>query len=425
VGRIRMAINVNNDSNATLRLAGSEVNSGEFTPGLHPPAVIGPGQRLMFKGEGDLLLAPTSGTEGRVRYAIDGGGELYIHWNSPLVESSYDNTFHVFAPAGWEVSHWGGQGHEAVLDVRLRRTARRNVPRFDAASRGFRFSNSWDSTLPVMGVGYLWNRLFESLPSPLRELGIEKVLDEDAIPLTRASAGLCGGMVYAVMDYYNAHLLPPDNKQSPTSRDDPLFRYIRDRLFDSFDITGGGHRYLAYSSPHYPNGDEGVIQVTGLARGRAWVTYREEWPLVQADIDAGRLAPLALIQTTDLDIGSNHQVLAYGYQRDGQWVTLYIYDPNKVDRSGTPTEIALKFSVTSTEGEVHIERTPSSANDKRIWCFFRTNGYAPKMPVAGRQLSSVLEAIRANSNGPPPYSLRSQLQRSRTGPSVRNWMRAI
>jgi hypothetical protein len=108
------------------------------------PEVLGSGQRRIPRRRQGT-------TEGRVRYDIGGGGELFIHWNSPLIESSFDNTFHIFAPPGWEVSHWGGQGHEAELEIRLRRTQRRNVPRFNAAGRGFRFdNNNWDPGLPVI-----------------------------------------------------------------------------------------------------------------------------------------------------------------------------------------------------------------------------------------------------------------------------------
>jgi hypothetical protein len=92
------------------------------------------------------------------------------------------------------------------------------------------------------------------------------------------------------------------------------------------------------------HGDEGVFQVAGLTRGRSWITYREEWPKIQDDIDAGRPSPLGLIQTDDLDIGSNHQVLAYGYEKSGQKVKLYVYDPNEVDpRTNTPSEILYEF----------------------------------------------------------------------------------
>jgi hypothetical protein len=35
------------------------------------------------------------------------------------------------------------------------------------------------------------------------------------------------------------------------------------------------------------------------------------------------------------DFSNNHQVLAYGYQRSGQNVTLYIYDPNHGQKETT------------------------------------------------------------------------------------------
>ena len=199
-------------------------------------------------------------------------------------------------------------------------------------------------------------------------------------------------MVYAVMDYYAHHLLPPEQGTSPSSADDPLFQYIRDRLWDSFDVTGQGHRFLGYSSPHYPNGDEGVIQMVGLSKGRSWITYREAFPQIQADIDAGRLSALGLIQTDNLDIGSNHQVLAYAYEKSGQDVTLFIYDPNEGKK-----EIWFKFNITATDGEVEVRTNRRRENDKRIWCLFRMDGYSPRVPPNGRRINSVREAIRAST----------------------------
>jgi hypothetical protein len=424
MSRIRMHILIANESDATLVFRRDEIVHGSYTPALSPPPSIGPGQRPMFQGEGDLTLVATTGTEGRVWYEVIGpegsAGELYIHWNSPLVESQYGNTFHVFGPPNWEVTHSGGQGHDAELQVRVRRTSRRSVPNFHARGRGFKFTNSWDADLPVVSLGLLWNKLFESAPGPLGELGIDKVIDDNFAPITHADAGLCGGMVYAVMDYYAARLLPSSQTTAPNSRNDPLFVFIRDRLWDSFDVTGGGHRFLGYSSPHYPNGDEGVIQAVGLTRGRSWITYREEWPKVQQDIDQGRLSPLGLIQTDSLDIGKNHQVLAYGYEKSGQQVTLYIYDPNEL------REITFRFDVTATDGEVHIERTGGDPRNtaRRIFCFFRIDGYTPKVPPNGRRINLVREALQCVM--PPPYSLRRALQSTphATG-SVTRWLQAI
>jgi hypothetical protein len=427
MSRIRMKVFIRNESDAPLMFAGGQLVSGDYTPGWTPPAAIPPGERKGFQGEGNIapFEVPITGTEGRVRYNVaGGGGQLYIHWNSPLIESQYGNTFHVWAPPNWEVSYWGGQGHSATLEIRFRRTAYRSVRAFHPRGRGFAFTNRWSGKLPVISIGYLWNRLFESLPGPLADLGIDKLADEDWLPITRANAGLCGGMVYAVMDYYNHHLLPPDLSTPPTSADDQLFHYIRDRLWDSFDVGGGGHRFLGYSSPHYPNGDEGVFQnVLGLTRGRSWITYREAWPAIQDDIDAGRLSPIALIHTDTLDIGANHQVLAYAYERSGQEVTLYIYDPNEGQR-----QIALTFNVTDTAGAVHVDRHGGKPkNDHRIFCFFRINGYVQKMPPLGRRIQSLRTAIRATSRQPGPLRLGHAM--AETGAeaevSALTWLRSL
>jgi hypothetical protein len=217
------------------------------------------------------------------------------------------------------------------------------------------------------------------------------------------------------MDYYAHHLIPPSQITSPTSRNDALFQYVRDRLWDSFDVGGDGHRWLGYSSPHYPNGDEGVIQAAGLARGRSWVTYREAFPKIQADIDAGRLSPVGLIQTTALDVGSNHTVLAYAYEKSGQDVTLFIYDPNYAQQ-----EVTFRFNITETTGEVHINR---SHGEKRIWCLFRINGYSPKAPPNGRRISSFKEALWASTT--PPYSVRSAVKGNNSAGSVRTWMQSL
>ena len=389
MSRIRMYVYIRNESDAILTFSRDEILSGEYTPDWGPPAVINPGERKGLQGEGDLVVFPTSGTEGKVWYNIvgDGGGELYIHWNSPLIESPYNNTFHIWAPPGWEVTHEGGQGHHATLEIRLRRTAKRSVPNFDPSINGFAFGNSWSGSLPVISVGFLWNRLFDSAPGPLGDLGIDRVVDENWLPITQADAGMCGGMVYTVMDYFHHQLLPPTIQSSPSSAGDPLFQYIRDRLWDSFDVGGQGHRFLGYSSPHYPNGDEGVIQVLGLSRGRSWVTYREAFPQIQADIDAGRLSPVGLIRTDNLDIGKNHTVLAYAYEKSGQDATLYLYDPN-----ASQIEVKLTFNITQTDGEVHINRFENNVlkNESRIFCFFRIDGYAPRMPLAGRNPADIL-----------------------------------
>lgn len=387
MSRIRMAVEIHNDSPVPLVWATDELESGDWTDPWYPSRAspIAPGATAEWRAEGDLFIEPTSGTEGRVRYNIDGdpARQLYVHFNSPLIESQYGNTFHVWAPPGFEVAHSGGQGHHGRLVVRLRQTARRQVAGFTPSVNGFQFSNRWNAGLPAMAVGFLWNRLLDELGGEAADvLDIARV-DDGWLPITQARAGMCGGMTFGAMDYFAAGKLPPATTTSPDSESDPLFQFIRDRLLDSFDITGSGHRWLGYSSPLYPNGDEGVVQVAGLARGRSWVTYRDEWPRIRDDIDAGRLSPLGLIQTDSLDIGENHQVLAYAYEQSGQEVKLWVYDNNYPRQD----DLHLKFDITDTTGEVHVQRLGSyRADEPRIWCIFRTNGYNPHTPPDGRPL---------------------------------------
>ena len=161
----------------------------------------------------------------------------------------------------------------------------------------------------------------EKLPGHFASLDIGK-LPDDWLPITTAKSGLCGGMVYTVMDYYNAHLQPPgvaapSMGSAPTSRDDPLFQHIRERLLASFDILGGGWRFLAYSSPLYPNGDEGVGQFVGLFLGRSWISYREQWPRIQDDLDAGRLSPSASSRPTASMLATTTRCLPTAIARVG------------------------------------------------------------------------------------------------------------
>ncbi|MEV8553830.1 hypothetical protein AB0L04_28970 [Streptomyces glaucescens] len=382
-----MAVEIHNDSPLPLVWARDELDSGGWTAPWYPSRAspISPGVTAEWRAEGDLTVVPTTGTEGRVWYNVGGdpGRQLYVHFNSPLIEPKYGNTFHVWAPPGFQVAYSGGQGHEGRLVIRFRESARRQVPGFTPSVNGFQFSNRWKSGLPAMTVGFLWNRLLDELGEAAASVLAIARVDDGWLPFTQASAGMCGGMTFGAMDYFAAGKLPPADTTAPDSEAHPLFQFIRGRLLDSFDITGSGHRWLGYSSPHYPNGDEGVIQVTGLARGRAWVTYRDEWPRIRDDIDAGRLSPIGLIQTDSLDIGRNHQVLAYAYQQSGQVVQLWVYDNNYPRQDN----LHLQFDITDTAGEVHVQRLgPYRVGEPRIFCIFRTDGYTPRTPPDGRPL---------------------------------------
>jgi hypothetical protein len=142
-----------------------------------------------------------------------------------------------------------------------------------------------------------------------------------------ASNGVCGGMVFTVLDLRTfGRPAFPDTEPPPA--DSPLFHYIVRRLIDSWDLPNGVLKYLAWmnTSDH----DQSLLSIT--RRGVWRRTLVDEWPAVRAALDAGRLCPLGLVTVESRnpgDLGANHQVLAYGYDLDDDsMLTLRVYDPN-------------------------------------------------------------------------------------------------
>jgi hypothetical protein len=193
------------------------------------------------------------------------------------------------------------------------------VARFSPSASGFRFANSFPHV-------------------PVRRIGIPGVV---SVPIGDASNGLCGGMVFAVRDYFEAGRTPPSDATAPG--DGPLFGYLVDRLFDSFDLPLGPARYLQLMSPLLPDGETFWTRLGFGPHGRSWQMVRDEWPKVRADIDAGHPSPIGLVTVRSadpFDLKRDHQVLVGGYDLDGDWVTLHLYDPNQPGRD----DIALRFS---------------------------------------------------------------------------------
>jgi hypothetical protein len=412
-----MRVVVSNESGATLRLTHA-ATSGDWTAGGWTPAAFPetrPGGALQWQAEGDSALGVAlSGVEVRAWYDVvapDGtkDGEFYIFANSPWVESQYGNTFHVHAPAGYYASYVDAEGQKrdnrAELHITFRSTSRVAVPGFTPSVNGFGFSNSWSDELPVVTLGWLWNRMREAiLRDNSRELGLGGELvdtlgigevPEDWIPITHADSGLCGGMTFAAIDYFRAGRLPDlpaiddtGTFVSPDSESDPLFRHVRDRLLDSFDVIGCGPRWVSYTSPVYPDDDEGALQTLGIMKGKAWVTYREEWPRIRRELDEGRLAPLGLVQSDEFDIGANHQVLAYAYEQSAQTVKLWVYDPNVPGQAAAPAladDLHYEFDTTDTAHRIAVTRHNGRASDaaKPIFAILWMDAYVPKLPPGG------------------------------------------
>jgi hypothetical protein len=216
---------------------------------------------------------------------------------------------------------------------------------------GFAFTNAWPSEPAVV------------VETPF-----------GSITIGNADAGLCGGMVFAALDYWHAGILPPTARPAPG---EPLYRFIVQRLIDSWQLPAGVAEYYQWMC--LPDGDTGFDlfgrQVV-LDCGLAWRTIQEQWPRITADLDNGAPVPLSVVTVASANpanLGVNHQVLAYRYSAAVSEVTVGVYDPN----SGQNDGIFIRFD----------PRTPSEpttfANNlniaRPVRGFFRT-AYAPTPP---------------------------------------------
>jgi hypothetical protein len=200
-------------------------------------------------------------------------------------------------------------------------TASNQVAGFTPSANGFHFINSWPSEPDIV----------VSVPA-IGNVGIGD-----------ASNGLCGGMVFAVRDFFEANLpVVPDT--SPPAAQSPLFNYIVGRLFDSFNIPGGVLEYYSWMTT--PDHDTGVW--LAIRHGVAWMTIEREWPVIQATIDSGHPCPLGLVTIYSTDptlLGHNHQVMAYAYELDDAGnLAIKVYDPNTSPASADQVQMSLNIS---------------------------------------------------------------------------------
>jgi hypothetical protein len=226
------------------------------------------------------------------------------------------------------------------------------VPGFKPSTWGFRFVNSFPHV-------------------PLRPIGIPGVI---SLGIGDASNGLCGGMVFAVRDYFEAGR-PPARASTAPPTEGPLFDYLVERLFGSFDLPLGPLRYLALMNPLLPDGESLLSRLGLVPHGRVWQTARKEWPRVRTDIDAGHPCPLGLVRVKSVDpfeLKENHQVLAYGYDLAGSAFTLHLYDPNLPDRD----DVTLSMNLATYNRGTAISTFPPGAS---VFAFFRT-AYAQADP---------------------------------------------
>lgn len=228
-------------------------------------------------------------------------------------------------------------------------------PRFIPSVDGFAFDNSWPPG-PAL-----------TLPAPLPGVGIGN-----------AARGLCGGMVFAALDYWHADRRPPSGRPAAGT---PLYRFIVRRLIESWRIPAGVAAYYRWMM--WPDGDRAVLlhgRRVGTQRGLAPRTIADEWPRIRARLDAGQPVPLGVVTVAGpnpLLLGHNHQVLACAYRQHGSVVTMQVYDPN----SGQRDDVFIRFDAARAAA-----RATEFAHNVNIgWPvrgFFGTR-YSPARPPPG------------------------------------------
>lgn len=198
---------------------------------------------------------------------------------------------------------------------------------FDPLVHGFRFNNAFPPHPHIQ------------LPTPFGRIRIGD-----------AKNGLCGGMVFAALDYFHAGQPVPETRKPPSG--DILFDYIVKRLYDSFNLPFGIGGYIELMQPGLPDYAAGFNALSS----RAWRTARQEWPIIKTLLDAGQPCPLGLVRVKSTDLrklGENHQVMTYGYDVKDDQLTLFIYDPNyqdndkiriMLDLSGPEEPTTMKYS---------------------------------------------------------------------------------
>jgi hypothetical protein len=165
------------------------------------------------------------------------------------------------------------------------------------------------------------------------------------IRLGSAAGGLCGGMVFAALDYWNAGMAPPTTRPAPRT---PVYEFIVRRLLDSWRSPGGVARYYEWMG--LPDGDGTGLQLFGrpilTRRGLASRTIAGEWPRIKLDLDRGVPVALGLVTISSRqprDLAQNHQILTYGYRMSGTRTTMLVYDPNR----GRRDDVTIAFDASA------------------------------------------------------------------------------
>jgi hypothetical protein len=303
------------------------------------------GTAVEWKSEG-------GSTKGSVVFSIgEDQGTLTVFWRS-----DGGGTFDYELSEGWELVGPVTEDDDCVIDLHFSPTTPCMIEGFAPSTHAFHFPNEFPEGQAVRTL----------------DLGITE------IPIGEASNGLCGGMTFAVRDYFEAGIAIPETPDAPAGEEDPLFTYLVDRLFASFDLPHLPATLMTLMNPAYPDHDGGLLSKLG-ADGRSRVMARKEFTKIREALDGGRLCPITLVKAKSVnpsDMGSCHQILIYGYQVDGTQLTLWAYDPNNPDND----ELGIVLDVGRTDKDITVGATLEDLYP--IYCFVVNNYQAATPPEA-------------------------------------------
>jgi hypothetical protein len=222
---------------------------------------------------------------------------------------------------------------------------------FLASRDGFAYHNSWPSQPAVR------------LQTPFGKIDIGN-----------AKGGLCGGMVFAALDYWHAGRLPSTEQPAAGT---PVYKFLVRRIVDSWHVPVGIAQYYQWMG--LPDGDNAYTAFGRrivVEQGVSWRTIRVQWPQIKKDLDRGVPCGLGLVTVASRspkDLGFNHQVLAYRYETSPDQVTLRVYDPN----SGQDDDVAIRFDPRSPTKATTFAHNINMGHPVRG--FFRV-AYSPAAP---------------------------------------------
>jgi hypothetical protein len=251
---------------------------------------------------------------------------------------------------------------------------------------GFKFTNSYTQTYKVIPDKYIPDFIHKG-------------------DLKFSTQGRCGGMAFAALDYFYAHKLIQSYTSTPPN-DNPLSKYILDRLYDSLDLNLLGilkalgsiitstsplgsvsnleevPRFVYLTMAPTENSHTILNKCTvGCFPGIRPLTNSEVSKATRS-LDQGRPVLLGLIAASSVkDIGNNHQVVAYGYtfnKKENNQYTFYIYDSNHPGK-----EVKGTWYPSNVGGKLYYSYGSKALNTYKelpSWRGFFVEDYTPKTP---------------------------------------------